>query len=64
METSLILLQDPVKCPVCFEAGRVGFLFIQPVDAQVIGLNGSKSQLSCNTCGALFAVKDNDGKTI
>jgi hypothetical protein len=64
MEASLVLIQEPVKCPVCFDAGRMGFLFNQPVDEQVIGVNGAKSQLVCKTCGALFAVREYDGKTI
>jgi len=64
MEASLVLVQDPIKCPVCFEAGRIGFLFHQTPDEKMFGVNGQQSALVCKTCGALFTVKENNGKSI
>ena len=57
--TELVLIQEALRCPVCDEAGRVGFLerVMTNEEANFI-LGGKEIVYKCKTCGALFGVQE------
>jgi len=52
----LIILQEPMVCPICKEANRAGFLRTI-MDSDRGTKSGLSIQFECSTCKALFGVK-------
>ena len=59
--TELIVIQEPIACPICNLANRTGFLLkvFDEETARFI-IAGRQIEYKCGTCGALFGVEKNE----
>lgn len=57
----LVVIEEPIQCPRCGNAGRDGFLVrlldIEDVTMMVEDEGATKPTHSCNKCGLLVGVK-------
>ena len=52
----IVIVREPIVCPICHESNRSGFLFNlkDTGEGTFMSKGGIKVIYHCNTCGALY----------